>query len=742
MHLQWQLPGWLWLLVLGAAVACALWIRRAYAGSEPRPPLRVRRWLAGLRLGVCLLVLLAFGRPLLIAVQTLREPAHIAVVVEDSHSMTLRDRPDGPDRWRESWRLAAAVDSVVGLRDGEPVVGHWRGNGRLPLRQTEPAVAVADTPRAVGTDLSAIVAQVRQSLLARPLRGIVVLSDGHSDSQPMTAEPPGLPLWLVGVGDVAGPADRFLADLRHVGSVQRGEPLTVEVVVAQRGAAAQAHAESLTVRLLQDGESVAVKTGPAADLTRWELTWTGTQAGLAVLEVEVSALDNERFLANNRVTFAVDVQPDRARVLILAPVPGWDLRFLSQAAHREQRLDLQVVRPGPSGPILASSGAAWTAPNHADQWRQEQEAVVLVGPPGAWLPDAGQELAAAVRQGLGLLAIAGDPGTDVHPRQWPAALRGVLPVAIGGSAPQSGQWQVKPAPQALRHPILAGITHGEAAAGLVASWPPLQRLQPGRVGLGAEVLLQAGSDEPLLVSGSPEQGRSLWFGGRCLWNLAFWRLPGAAAGTAAVADAAGRRLLQQMLLWIALGDQLTGISLLEQRLVFEEGETLPVAARWLDLRGEAVTGRPLAVEVARPDGKDARVHALRPDPSRPGIAVGELPPLPPGRWRLTPQSLEAAVQTGPAREIVVTAVQRELAQVRQDWRNLRQTAARLGGVALDASRPEHEERLLAALGELDLRPHLSQRQSRREPTAGWTWLGLTIALLAAEWLLRRRHGLL
>lgn len=202
-------------------------------------------------------------------------------------------------------------------------------------------------------------------------------------------------------------------------------------------------------------------------------------------------------------------------------------------------------------------------------------------------------------------------------------------------------------------------------------------------------------------------------------------------------------MIQQMLVWTALGDEVDGISLLGQRLLFEEGEPVPVAARWRDLRGDPVTGQPMTIEVSRPDDTGpGQVHNLHPDPRRPGVATVELPPLAPGRWRLTPRSLGETPTMGTPRDIVISRTERELAQIRQDRRNLRQVAARAAGTYLDAGEPQGRQRLLADLSALDLEPRHVTRQDRHEPMSGWVWLALVVGLLASEWLLRRRYGLL
>ena len=736
MHLQWLTPAWTWPVFVVVIAASVLWARRAYRGSVPTPPPAGRRLLVALRTAACLLILVALARPLLVRLQGVPETAEIAVVVEDSGSMALQADSDGPDRWRAAWRIAAAVDSSLSGQDSPPTVLALRGNGRLSLVETSIAAARADTPGAVGSDLAALVSQARQRMLGRPLRGMVVLTDGHSRPTAPAVGPAGVPLWLVGVGDVSGPADRFIADIRYPDSVYRGEPLTVEVAVGHRRGDGPTE-EPVTVTLRHEGEVVAERTGPSADLSRWELVWTPDRPGLAVLEVEVSGLDNERFPTNNKATIAVDVRKDRARLLLLAAVPGWDVRFLAQAAAGEPRLALTVVRPGADGPVLADSLKTWLAPATAATWREDWDGVIAAGSPGALLPDAGASLAAAVRQGLGLCAIAGEPGRGGGPRAWPRHVLEVLPVEFLQGRLADGEYRLSVPATTPRHATLEGITRGEGATGALGDLPPLRRLQPVRTREGAEVLLNAGETRPLMVSGHPGQGRTLWFGGRRLWELAFWQRPLQGA-----VEHPGRKLLRQMMLWTALGDEAGGVSLLGQRLVYEEGEPLAVDVRWLDLRGEPVTDRPLTVEVARPDGAEARSYTLRPDPLRPGVFRSELPPLPPGRWRLTPRGGDEPPASEVAREIVVTRAERERAQVRQDRRNLRQTADRLAGTYIDAGRPDQLARLLDEVAGLDLAPRTSLRQDRYEPASGWPWLLLAVGLLTAEWLLRRRYGLL
>ncbi len=483
MHILWFLAPWGWVLIVLAGVGGFLHARWVYRRTVPAPPTRVRRLLVGLRTAAVTLLLLALGQPILLRLLPQREPAVVAVVVEDSGSMALADAAldaAAPvPRWAASWDLATAIGgTLAGAGDAAEVV-YLRGNGLLAPEATSPAAALVSEPHAVGTDLEALLAQARQQLLGRAVRGLVLVADGNAttvdpgDGAPASAAG-GAPTWIVGVGDPVGPADRLLTDLRYPEVVFQGEAATLEVAVADRFQLATAPGGPATVRLRQDGVVVAEATRPVAgDVQRFTLRFTPGDAGLQVFTLEVSALANERFLGNNQATIVMDVRKDRARLLLLAPQPAWDARFLAQAAEKEPRLALEIVHPSERGPVLADSLAAWRAPTTVAGWRR-WDGVILTGPPGALVPET-SALAQAVRAGMGLLVLTapaerGGPGGRAE--DWPAPLRDLLPVGVIADERRGGESFLALAPDAGRHPVLAEVA-GDAAGPSLAGLPPL-----------------------------------------------------------------------------------------------------------------------------------------------------------------------------------------------------------------------------------------------------------------------------
>ncbi|MFN2371637.1 MAG: hypothetical protein ABR506_10885 [Candidatus Krumholzibacteriia bacterium] len=746
MSIHWSAPAWLWPLLPVVAAGAVLWAVAMYRRTRPAVAPRLRRTLMALRAAAFVLLVAAVAAPVVSRLGSDTVPAEVLVVVEDSGSMAVGDAAAGRPRWQQAVRVAALADSLAGAAGHEARVTVLAGNG---LGALAPLVAEAE-PDARGTDLNALAGQALRRAAGGPVRALVLVSDGQEtrSAGPARGAAAAPRAVVVGVGDPQGPADRMIRDLRYPDTVHRGDGIVVELLVDHRPAAAAATGDLRVTLTGPEGvlaDTVLAATGGAVPVT---LTVPADAEGLLVGELTVSPLDNERFLANNSASLAVDVRRARARVLLLADRPGWDVRFLAQAAAAEPRLDLTVVHPTAGGMVRADSLVAWTPPAGLRAW-QPWDAVVVTGWRGPLGALDWPGLAAAVRQGKGLLVLPG-AGADLpgSPGRPPSDLADLLP--ISGEPHwmwQGGAWPVAVA-GGQRHPLLAGVAEG------VGQWPPVldlvpARLQPEALGLLAARERHAAGDSaglPLLAAGRADQGRVVWYGGRRLWELAFAEVASGRAGAGGVqgGEGAGRRLLRNLLVWVAVGDRDAGLVFAGRRNVHPEGEPIGLEARWRDVRGAPVTGRAATVRVRRADADSSRfpvrTHALR--PAADGALTVELPPLPPGRWEATLQGAGDPPVEGATLAFVVAAQSVEAGQVRRDQRRLDLLARSLDAAVVDGDGAGLAASLAAALAPVDWSPTVTPRRQRLDLWSGWPFLSLVVALLGGEWYLRRRHGLL
>jgi hypothetical protein len=734
MSLAWAIPAaWLPLLAL-IAVAATLWVRRHYLSTEPPAPPGVRRLLTGLRTAAILLLLVAIAGPRLQRSGDAVLPPEAVIVIEDSASMGLRDAPGDPDRWRQAQVWAAQVESLLASREPPVTTTVLRGNGLEATRNL--ADAPDAPPAAVGTDLGRLAAVTARAWSARNLRALFVLTDGQETQAaaegPVAPADGALPV-LIGVGDPVGPADLELLDVRYPESAFVGDQVVVEAVVGLRGLPRR-DGLRLRLALVQGADTLAaanVPVGPDDPTLHADLAFVPRAAGLQVARLLVAPLVNERYLANNEVSLAVAVRQDREKLLLITGRPDWNVRMFAQAAALERRLSLDVVHPGERGPML--DGEAWSPPRGAAAWLA-WDGVVLLGqtaPPFAF--DAAG-LAEAVTGGLGLLVVGAGEGS------LPPALADLLPVVREDSrGVAGGNLQVRR--EQAGHSLLSGVPADAAAW----SWlPPLDSVATARARPEAKVLLTiSGADgavrAPLLALGAVGEGTVAWLGTGDLWTLAFWQPP-ASAGE--VPEHPVRRLVRNLLVWTAAGDELGGVTLAGHRTLYREGEAIRMETQVRGLRGEGEAGA-IALEL-REDAPSATPRTFTPSavPGEVGRGRVTLPPQAPGRYRIRPVAAGTDSALGPAREFVVVAAHPEDAQVRQDRRRLRALAAAWGGHYVDGHAPGAGRALATVLEAADWTATTSERRTEVRLVHGWLLIVVATLLLGAEWAVRRWRGML
>ena len=785
MGIHWSTPAWLWpllLVVAAGAVFFGLW---AYDRTVPRPTERLRRILQILRSVVFILLTLAIAGPVISLLLTERVPAQLLVVIEDSGSMAIGDQDDpsaGPGaavtgRWDGALAWAATLDSVFSSHDPAVEVVFLRGNGLEPVHQFRLDDPVIPPPVNHGTDLAALIRQASERMAGRSVRSLVLISDGQETrggaagvrraetvASPAEVHRPfsagALGLKVVGVGDPEGTADRVIKDLRFPDTAYEGDEVVVEFAVDHRFAESMG-GTFLQARLMGDQGLVTETSVPVTDrVVPVSLSFKPEGHGLQVYRLEVSPLDNERFLENNAASLAVDVRKERSRLLLLTGTPGWDVRFLAQAAASEERIQLEVVFPSPDGLVFADSLVPWVAPADAEGW-SVWDGVVVSDWTGALAGHDWKGLAAAVENGLGLLVIPGPAlGIGLESAPLPAGLASLVPV-------QATDWRWSDGPlfatlvsEQAGHPVLEGLQDFGATEGGVrlAGLPPLRMMLESTARSTATVLMTgrrrdhpAGAPQPaLLVIDALGTGRVGWFAGRHLWELAFWDLSqGAArprdAGPGGVGSP-GKRLLRNLLVWTSDGQENSGLVFTGRQPVFQEGERIKLAAQWRDMRGRPVVDRKLSLQL-RSDTGDAdstgvRTFALTRGDGTAGFAEAVLPPLPPGRYSIQLVGEGDPPVMGKVESLVVSGHSIESTQVRMDRRRLVQVAARGGGAFYSVSTLGSKSQLLEDLQALDWTGEEISRRNRLDFWSGWPFLILVSFLLGLEWFLRRRNGLL
>lgn len=743
-------------LFVGAWWAGVLWI--ADAGRDALPT--VRGALIALRSVAWLLVLVLVGRPTWEQVRVTWQKPVLAVLLDETRSMSLPVA--GPGAADAAATRAAALNAVLDAQ--RPTLAQLATQYDVRLRSVGARLQVQpDWTVEPNAPLTNLAGALQEAAAYRDVRGqppvaVLLMSDGAENVTDVGAvraaatalAAQGTALWAVGVGPAPGEVPSLeldpLAAPPRVG-------LHDAVNVAVRGQARGCGGHTLKLELLWGTAPAANATVPlGASVQNFGHDFEVQPPGPGAQRLTLRAIFPQE-LGGGVFTQStvVEVGGERVRVLFVERVPTYESSFALRAWRRDPELD-------PAAYYLVGGATGRTA---ADAPLADVIAgydVVVLGRAVTFAEPAAEALHdAVVQRGVGLLVAGGVEEWDALGA--PPLLAELLPSTPPDHPPVAPESDAASAPeQALeatvagrRHPVLSnvfpvGTSTQPATEG--TALPPLPFAAPlGVAKPVAEVLIQTASSVPALVA--QEVGR-----GRCL--LATWEdsWPWALATDASAA--AHERLWRQMVAWLANrrpqawittdqpqyspaalhgGQQrvrihagLSGVSLADADAVVDTRLTL------------RTPGAEEALVVPTQREADGW-HAVLPD------VTGGLSLEAPGRYVL---QLEVRGVAGlPAQEVlraeVEFAVRDEDLEQRMPTANLPLLQAAAGLTAGSGGRYVPLSELAAALAEW-AQTDRRQRQAVRVPLdvthqMPWGVLALLVGVLAAEWTVRKLNGL-
>jgi len=718
-----------------AAVALVGWtVRRAWAGTASLTPGR-RATLTGLRVATLGSVLLVLMRPVAVGPRPHARDTRVAVLVDGSRSMHLRDAGN-------QTRLDAARALVE--------------EQLLPVL-SEAAIAEvssfggANEPPTPG---DAIRAAARAGERA-PLGSVVIVSDGAVDLGPRPD--PAVAVFAVGVGGTGEYVDREVVDATLGDPTITDSNVPLTATLASRGVPTP-----VEVRLLEEDRVIAVRTlAPPAGggLLRTVFRVSPRRDRPTVYTVEIPATPGELTPANNAVRVLAPPPGRPRRVLMVEGAPGFEHSFLKRAwlADPGVRLDA-VVRKGRNEggeptfyvqapladlEVLASGLPATVAALFA------YDAVVLANaaPDELTTPQLDMLRRFVAERGGGLLAFG---ARLFEPRGLAGTpLESMLPVGLPGdgadevvrTVARAGASGVAATRDGIGHPVMQ---LGDDPASRWSELPALSSVsRMGGPHPGAAVLAvgdaPGGGVRPLVAVQRYGMGRVLVFLGEASWR---WKMQLPAA------DTRYDTFWRQALRWVAAGAPGAVSVELENPadpshvvVGVSDDRFTPTA----DARVLVTTVRPASAAEGRGASLNGTEQAATIRDAAGGVFEARLPPFPLG----VPVLIEAVARQGD-REIgrgelwvLDGASDREMADPRRNDLALARLAQAGGGRLLSPTDLLEASRWLPPPATPDAgaagaeRAGLEERDLWHHPAV----FLVIVSALATEWALRRRWGL-
>lgn len=709
-----------------------------------------RAALAGIRLGVVLLVVVAMLRPTLVYTSTAKQPATLVVMADASRSLTVPDAAGGRTRWD---LLRQTLDDARGAlrrvdREFE-LKGYVFDATTRPVALDDGRLALPALPEGPQTALGAALEDVLQAEAGKRLLGVVLLSDGNQQALAPRNVPPqtaagrmkslGAPLYTVALGQARGlgqAKDVRVAQLVVNPTVFVKNKLPVRAQLRVDGYANR----PLPVELLFEKKPgkldvVARKNVQATDegqILTVDFDYVPETPGEFMIGLRVPAQPGELVKTNNELRTFVNVLSGGLNVLYLEGTRRVEQRYLRWSLDASADINVDYLWIDPK------EGAS--RPSLADRFAPGRYEVYLLGDidSTAFQPDELKLLAEAVRRGAGLMALggfhsfgaggyAGTPLADVLPVKMDRFERQPPDGPVRAELHVPGPFKMRPTPLGLRH---FALSLADTQADDIRAWEALPALEGANrwngFSAGAQLLAVGGRDVPLLVSHSVGAGRVMAFAADSTWH---WWMQGH--------QAQHQRFWRQAVLWLARKDQAANSNVwikLDNRR-FAPGERVEFTVGANSAAGQPLPQAEFKAELIRPDGTTESLRLVRRD----GQTAGSIrDTAASGDYTIRVSAADGGTAVGTTQtRFLVFEQDMELDNPAADADTLETLAATTGGERIA---PEQLPRLIERLAE-----KTKDLEVKRETKATfwdtWSFLFALVGLLSVEWFLRKRWGL-
>jgi hypothetical protein len=738
-------PFWLYAAILLASILLAIW---SYRNTVPRTTRARRNTLIALRSVGIAALLLAIFQPIINSSTTDQITPSIALVMDNSQSMTLPEKGfaiQNDIEARSEAMLRSIHEAIPNdvLHDPDKMKLFTVGAQTIPFPNGTPVDSIR--PQSGATDLSSAFHMIRDLRKTSNTEAIVLYTDGAftSGKNPIyPAQELGVPVYAIGLGDSTEPRDVAVTELftNEVATVGAVQP--VDVTLHYGGIKPGEH---LTVQLFEEDQKLDEKTielsQPIGDESV-SFQYTPKSEGTKKLTARVSILAGEATDKNNlRITY-VKVLKNKFHIVLFAGAPSSDEGFLQQFFSGNPALQLSTY--------IQKEGAAFYEGPPTREKLGQVDLVVLAGFP---IASSSEESIALVRQllmreGRSLLFI---PSRQLDPAKL-AELGDALPMRA--DARPGSQTEIKAGlvltARGSEDPILHippedhSAVNWEGLAPLFKTETHFEALPESRT-LATVNMQGVKMDEPLLVTRTIGTARQVALTGYGIWQ---WKLTTFGREEAYIGKSDSSKVgisaldlfLANAVRWLTTQEENERVQIVPDRKFYQAGERIDFLGQVYNESMEPVEQADVAIQIsgtALPKPLDLSLEAAGNGRFTATIPQG----LPKGDYSYKgTASQNGSILGSDDGRFNVGDFNIELAEPRMRSDILRALAERTGGRFYT---PETASNLLKDIyANPRFQAHEITNTHDYELWNSWPLLALAILCFGSEWFIRKRLGML
>jgi uncharacterized membrane protein len=739
-----------WLIVLAAVGILALLVQQFFRLRQ-RLSTAQSALLTLLRAAVYGLLIFFLLGPALVEnrVTKLRRP--LTVLIDSSQSMSF---PLSPNGTRDGKPSKSRLDSVKEklLSGNDPLIHKLSRDYDLKILKFGAGLE-SISPSSVAQlgphDQETRLVELLQSAAKETARqaGIIVVSDGiangsKKDLDGATALP--VPVFAIAVGETDGFTDLRIVEVRAPEFAFRGRELKLDVIIEAHGLK-----DKSVPLFFNRGRNLIASQNIKIDSEAFEqkvtLSFTPREIGTHHFTVSMPQQSGEQIAQNNVKEFKVDVQRDKIRVLTLSGSPAWNYRFLRMALKQDPLVDLVsfVFLRTPTDSVDVPDNQLSLIPFPIDDIFLEElknfDVIVFddFSHRAYFNPVYLERVRDFVRDGGGLAMLGGARSFDSGGYS-ESVLKEALPVELDGKGSYQAQGTIRAALTAAgkAHPVTRLLPEPRANEEAWSKLPPLTAINQIYRARGETLVTgtrDGGAASPLLTVGRYGKGRTL-----ALMSDDIWRWNFIAVGNRETPQN-HLKFIRQAVRWLAQEPSFEQVQI-RPIPVLRPGEKTAIQVRVLKDDFTPTRQAGVQLRVVGPEGDPTLVPVTA--DSEEGDYRGEFTPTREGGYRVEAEAVLNGKPLGKDKSAFTVAFPfTETHDGRPRPELLKKIAEASQGEYF--SLQDFDEKSLnkiAAKLETHAPSEIVERRQTRLWSTLWTF-SLALALLAAEWWMRRKWGL-
>jgi hypothetical protein len=703
------------LLLIALAIALSIFV---YRHTVPDITRGRRVALVSLRAAALAVLLVILFEPVLNLHRTETLEPRVAVLVDNSRSMTVSDG---------AVERAAIVRNIVGsselssLASRGSVAPYLFAGRPMPLQKLAP-----DSLTFTGgeTNISDALLRAQEDGRDHNLRAVLLVTDGvfTAGKNPLyAAEALGVPVHVVAVGDSSEKKDLLISRVlvNSLAYVESSVPVDVSIRSAGFG-------ENTVQVSLFDGanliekQSVVLRAGSAEYPV--QMHYVPKTEGVKKLSVRVTELPGELTVKNNRRDVFVKVLKSKMNIAIVAGAPSPDLSFVEHVFALDKNVTVTS--------FVQKQGASWYAAAPSQKAFFDADCIVLIGYP---IAQSGSDVLQMVRNAVEkdskpLLMVF---SREIDLGKLKSVLDPWLPFEVVQARKEETQVFFELSKDAASNPLVTTGIPADAWAKL----PPLFRTESSyksRVGAQTLATMKINNivfNEPVLLTRSLNRSKVVVFTAYGLWR---WQL-----ATEAVGGKLPDALFSNSIRWLTTREDEKRVRIRPVKEFFDSGEPVEFTGQVYNESYEPVDNAAVSVLVKGPKG-DVELLLTQQGSGR-YAGLLDLPGE--GDYTFAGKAMRDGTELGKDDgRFSIGDLNVEFQETRMNNALLRQIAARSGGRFFRASETAGLADAIASVPgftavERDIKSDINL----------WNlvWLlALAVLLFAIEWYLRKQSGMI